>query len=707
MRFLFWVLAGLAGIMVTVAQAAESARADVAVIVDTSTSMKEPGMDPERASLLVAKLLADIVPGELAVIRLLDIADDKALLPSSPTGKTGPCTEDPRQTCSEMQPTSNWDADARAQRFGALVRPRRADADYKRQLEGHLEQRINNSFFNLAFQAALGVFDQQPAAVPRTVIWLSDGRSDNVGALQGAVAQTKAGGASIEAIVFGAGDVALPRKMGVDTLKVTNPAEMMNAFANAFRRIVQAPYRIDHQVADAPGFEIKRNVQEAWVVVYGDTSLAAAELEGPGGTSQADYAADAWASAGAYKVAYFQQPAAGSWTVKTQGGGKGVAYAVIQRTDLVPVLVSPAQALAGMEVPLVVEIRGGVNGEAVNDAELLKDAVVTAELEGRKLTLLDHGAAGDAAAQDGRYSGLARFPKAGEIPVRLHLQSAVADRDNAATVSVGGQFNYAGGPLEIDLGALGVNAESCRPLAFQADHQGNVEFELQSLKAPPAGHSLDVRLPAGVLAADNGTASLNPNDLLRVCLKTAARVASSEAGGEPWLVLRVAGSQQPEHQIVIKLRWQVQGLSFWELWGWLVWSVLAALALLFILLGFMLPQRFRGALAVTFVPERDELDEQSPQPVKQWRGVGIGFYRNARAYLHPDFRLSGKAGGALAGLYAEPGGNRVAPGAGVSLFRETLHGDWEPVPPAGNRCRAGDIYRVGSHGPYFRIAVRG
>src|SRR5437764_783160 len=50
--------------------------ADVVVVVDTSTSISKAGMDPERTSLLVAKLLADIVPGDLAVVRLLDLSKD-------------------------------------------------------------------------------------------------------------------------------------------------------------------------------------------------------------------------------------------------------------------------------------------------------------------------------------------------------------------------------------------------------------------------------------------------------------------------------------------------------------------------------------------------------------------------------------------------------------------------------------------------------
>ena len=96
---------------------------------------------------------------------------------------------------------------------------------------------------------------------------------------------------------------------------------MMKAFANAFRDIVKAPFRIDNLVSAQPQFEMKSNVQEAWVVVYGDNSLTGADIQGPGGTVKADYAADQWPTAGAYRVAYVQRPATGDWTVTTMGSG--------------------------------------------------------------------------------------------------------------------------------------------------------------------------------------------------------------------------------------------------------------------------------------------------------------------------------------------------------------------------------------------------
>lgn len=692
------------------AAAQDAAVADAVVIVDTSTSMRDPGMDPERASLLVTKLLTDIVPGDLAVVRLLDIGSDRDVIPSRETGEMMPCSEDPSQQCQRVEQATDWEAEARSKKLGALLRPTRGDASYKRELEDHLAQRINNSMFYLAFRAAQGVFDDhrrsgQTGEVPRTVIWLSDGRSDSPEVTLQALRELAADGVAVEAIVFGQGDPALARSAGLPVEQVSSPAGIMKAFAGAFRRIVQAPYEIDSTVAAQPSFEMKRNVDEAWVVVYGDDSLGEVRLEGPGGTIEADDASDRWQGAGAYRVAHLQRPQAGRWTVRATGGGSGVAYAVVQRSALTPVLLEPRQALAGTPVPLVAGIRAGLQGELVTDPEVLREIQVTAEVQGKIIQLSDGGTHGDAAAGDGRFTALVPFRGSGKVPVRIRARSPLLDRTVDATVEVSGSFDYRGGPVTLDLGMLGVDAEVCRPLVLKADHRGEVPFELERLRGLPAGHRLEIRTPAGALAPGGDAVGVTPEKRLEVCLVTSARAPSSVAAGEPWLALHVAGSQRPEHRVEIRLRWQVRGLTFWQRWGWLILLILAILLVLFIVGGFVLPQRFSGAFAVTYVPERAELDEQSPQPVKQWRGVRIGFYRNARAFLHSDYRLSGNQQGSLAGLYAEKGGARVAPGRGLSLFRETLEGDWEGVPPDGRRARAGDVFRIGDRGPFFRIAT--
>ena len=686
--------------------------ADAVVIVDTSTSMRQPGMDPARASLLVTKLLADIVPGDLAVVRLLDIDDDKALIPSRPTGASVPCQEDPSRTCYSVEASSDWEADARSRKLGSLARPARGDAGYKQALEQHLEQRVNNSMFHLAFRAAQGIFDEhskdsrRPADVPRTVIWLSDGRSEGPDVVRQAISELTSDGAAVEAIVFGLGDIELATAAGLTPRRASTPAEIMKAFASAFRRIVHAPYEIDNLVSVQPSFEMKPNVDEAWIVVYGDDSLGDVTIDGPGQSVKADYAADRWSGAGAYKVTYLARPAAGRWSVRATGGGPGVAYAVVQRSALAPVLLEPERVLSGAQVRLVAGVSAG-KGQVITDLQVLRDLTITAELQGQTIPLADGGTHPDAAASDGRFSGTATFRGSGKVPVRLRIRSPLVDRTTDAFVEVSGSFRYSGQALDIDFGTVGVETEACRPLAFTADHQGEVPFELRRLKRLPSGHTLDVRLPAGKLAPGGDPLPANAGDRFQVCLATTRLAPSSNAAGEPWLELRVAGSEAKEHVVPIRLRWQVKGLSFWQRWGWLILTVLALLLLLLVIAGYILPQRFQGGLAVVFVPERDELDEQTPQPVRQWKGVGIGFYRNARAFLHPDFRLSGNPQGALAALHAERGGTNVIPGRSLSLYRETLDADWENVAAQGRRARAGDVYRIGERGPYFRIATRG
>ena len=703
----------LMAILVVEASAQDHAVADAVVIVDTSTSMREVGMDPERASLLVTKLLADIVPGELAVIRLLDVDADRNVIPHRLTGRAMPCAEDPSRPCQEVEQATNWEADARSKRLGALIRPSRGHSGYKQALESHLEQGINNSMFSLAFRAAQGVFDHhrksssRPAEAPPTVIWLSDGRSDGPDVVRQAIRELSADGVAIEAIVFGRGDTQLAASANLAPHRVSTPAEIMKAFAGAFRRIVQAPYEIDNVVSIQPGFEMKPNVEEAWIVVYGDDSLGEVSITGPQRTVDANYAADRWPGAGAYKVAYLERPPAGRWTVQASGGGPGVAYAVVQRSALTPVLLEPKRALSGARVRLVAGVNAGRHGALITDPELLRELTLTAEFQGQTVTLTDRGTTPDMAANDGRFSAAVVFRGSGKVPVRIRIRSGMVDRTVDATVEVSGTFRYLGGPIDVDFGTLGVDSESCRHLIIRAEHQGEVPFELRRLRRLPSGHTLEVRLPGGKLLPGRDPVPANSVDGWQVCLSTSKQAPSSTALGEPWLELRVAGSDATEQRVPVRLRWQVKGLSFWERWGWLILLILILLITAFVIGGFVLPQRFQGALAVAYGPERGELDEQTPQPVKQWKGVGIGFYRNARAFLHPDFRLSGNPQGALASLHAERGGTRVMPGRGMSLHRETLDGDWESTPAEGRRARAGDVYRISDHGPYFRIAARG
>jgi hypothetical protein len=155
--------------------------------------------------------------------------------------------------------------------------------------------------------------------------------------------------------------------------------------------------------------------------------------------------------------------------------------------------------------------------------------------------------------------------------------------------------------------------------------------------------------------------------------------------------------------VELRVRWHVDGLNFWQRWWWLFALIVAVLLLLFIIYGYVKPHRFEQGLALTFVPEYSELDDTA-QPLAQWRGVRIGFYRDARAYLHSNYRVSGEAKGAVAVLVATADGALVAPGKYTTLFRELEVGEWQEIQPCGRAARRGIAYRVSDQGPYFRIA---
>lgn len=683
-----------------------AATADVVVLVDTSTSMSQRDMDPQRSSLLVTKLLVDIVPGDLAAVRLLDLAQDKQWLPSRNTGRMMPCSEDPSKQCNQVEPLGDWYRDTREKRYGVLVRPVRGDNGFKQRLDSHLSQVINNTMFGLAFRAGQGVFDSHGTSnTLRIVIWLSDGNTDDPNELAKVVRELTDAGVIIEPVVFGHGNVRLANSLGLSPKQARNPAELIKAFADAFRRIVQAPYEVDNLVAAQPSFEMKPSVDEAWIVVYGDDSLGEVMIDSPGGPRRADSAEGRREGAGAYRVLYVQQPTPGTWAVRATGGGP-VAYAVVQRSALTPMLLEPQTALAGVPVALIAGIGSEPGGSALSANDLPEGVSLEAEINGRTIRLVDDGTNGDATAHDGHFSSMITFEELGEVPVIVRARSTLLDRLVRGKVTVTGMFRARGGPVDVDLGNFTAPGEACRDFRADAEQAGVLPFELDAARSLPSGHKFEIRGTRGVLRTGGGAVPHGPSEELKLCLVASTQAPSSAGFGEHWLDLRLAGSNAIDSRVSLNVRWNLRGLTWWERWRSLIITILIILLLLFCIYGYVEPKRFPRALAVTFVPEREEVDEQTPQPVVQWPGVGIGWYRDARACLHPNFRLTGKLHGAMAVLSAISDGTEVRPGGGYVLYRETIDSEWEPVASAGRRIVSGEVYRVAENGPYFRVSMR-
>ncbi|MCB2262778.1 MAG: hypothetical protein LGR52_07560 [Candidatus Thiosymbion ectosymbiont of Robbea hypermnestra] len=703
----------LALLLPTIVLGAGSDRPDVVIIVDTSRSMTNPGMDPERTSLLVAKLYADIVPGNLAVVRLLDLSADRELLPRRETDETRRCKKEGRdRVCNIVESTEDWAELARENRHGVLARGSRGDRSFKRRLDTHLAQTGGNSLFYLSFEAARGVFEHhaaqgQPSA-NRTVIWLSDGEDEAPNQLTPVVAGLVAEDVRIETVILGRGDPVIPRQLGLEPVRAGSPAELMGAFAQTFRRIMRAPYRIDQVVAESPSFRVRPNVETMWVVVYGDTSLERVDLRGADGRAYpADYAADSQPRAGAYRVARIERPAAGEWRVEIVGGGSGAAYAVVQRSSLKPVLLSPDSAQADVETRLVAAIAAGEAPTPITDSQVLDEARIRGVVDGVELVFNDKGQGADETAGDGRFSAFHRFSRTGPQPLELHLTSPFADRRTNVTIDVSGVFRYGGPDLEVRFGERRVPSTGCLPVSpiDGLVHQGSLPFELTVGGGLPADHEVAVTLGGQRLTPRGSAVDWAAGATLMVCLELDDQAPSSTAAGEPVLSLRSRGGTD-EQVLRIRPYWEVHGRTFWERWSWLILGLLALAVLVFIALGYILPIRFQKTLAICFAPERADIDEYPPQAIRTWRGTGIGFYRNARAFLHPNFRLDGKVQGALAVLRAEGNRTRVDGLGGQPLYRESATSDWDQVPQGGELARPGEVYRIGESGPFFRLSAR-
>ena len=322
------------------------------------------------------------------------------------------------------------------------------------------------------------------------------------------------------------------------------------------------------------------------------------------------------------------------------------------------------------------------------------------EVDGRVIPLTKSG------TEDGRFSGTVTFQTLGEVPVLLHAKSSLLDKSIHDKVNVSGYFRYSGVPLEIDLGSFKAPGESCREFRIDAEQSGVVPFDLRAAQSLPGGQGFEIRGPHGSAKVRGSAMLIGAGDALELCLKADRGAESSSGAGEHWLDLVARVGSSSANTVPIRVRWNLRGLTWWERWRWLILSLLSLLILIFWIYGYIKPNRFPRNLALTFVPEREELYEQTPQPIAQWKGVGIGWYLDARAFLHPNFRLSGSQRGSLASLHALNGGFRIRPEGGTAVFRETVEGDWEALPLEGRRSTHGQAYRVADMGPYFLVTTR-
>jgi hypothetical protein len=682
--------------------------ADVVVLDDTSGSMRNN--DPQNAVVLVTRLFADIVPGKLAAVRLFDIARDRGSIKVEETGKSEPCPDDPTRQCQIMSVGPDALGKVLSQHLLLTRRNGRGDAGFKGRLPDLLRPSAMDTEYQYSFASIEQLFRENasPPETQRLVVWLSDGAPDagDWDQAKPYLEKLLAQGVAVRALIFKSGKTERVQQAGIrPNLVDGTPSDLMRAFADIFRQIMNAPYGVDGVVASKPDFEIKPRMEDAWVVIYGDETLSSASMTGGGQTVQADYASDHY-NGSAYRVAYMKNPPPGNWTVHVNGGGPGASYAVIQRSTLAPFVFPTADVVPGVPFPLTASVRSGQGGVDLLPSELPEPVILDATYEGQTIHLNDDGSNGDEKKDDGRYTNMLTAQRTGPMVVTVRAHNSFLDRTVKVEINARGFFRYSGGPVTVDFGSLKAGQSVCLNLEVHADQQGMIPFELRPVTSLPASLALELRANGKRSSAGGVAISAMPQDQKQVCLETGRYAADSQSNAQNWVKLAVSGRQDKESTVELRMTWSVRSLTFWEKWGWLILLILAILFVWFIIYGYIKPYRFPNGLALCYAPAIDELDDQTPQPVKLWRGVGIGFYRDARACLRDDFRINDQVKGATAILQAGPRRGVLVKAGSRALYREVGVDEWESMPPAGRRAGQGEIYRIGESGPYFRISTR-
>lgn len=679
-------------------------QADVVVMIDTSQSMTNAGMDPERASVLVAKLFSDVVPSSLSIVRLFDLEKDKHLIETKKTGQMSPCPERPSTMCETLEIVSDLQKTAYEKKIGVMSRPRPRDLKFKKQLEVELTATSTTSPFSLALISVARIFEERRLANPENrqiLVWLSDGRTDNTQAFNQQISILKSDGVEIHSVIFGSGSTDVSKEAGIDYSIATTPLELMTIFADLLRQIVGAPIDNSGQLQDRASFNIPAEIKQAWVVVYGDTSLSSVELRSPTGhIIAADFASDIQNPAGAYRVAHVKSPTEGLWSISARGGGEEAAYAVILDSSLYPFLLPTNKFIIGAPQAVFANIKSTLTNQIVNDLEIVGDATIKATINNQELTMNDQGMGADDVAGDFVYSAELTLHEPGISQLKLLLNNHQTNSSRLYDVVATGLFEYNGKGLNVDFGELNAGDSNCRPVnVSEVSIQGRIPMNFVELKsAMPAGHSLSATLDG-----------INPNiifsdtdNAFEICISVSRRGISTNQVNLHTANLQGPNRSQGDTNLVpIFISWTTVGLSFWERWRNWIYLLLVILLVCFIVAGIILPKRFRSSLHVVTGDSLQELAEHIPTQIKIWKGTRAGFYKNAQAFIHSDHRISGKNTNAAVSISIDNNSLIIAGINGYVLHRKKPMGDWEPI--ENGSYRMGNALRIGANGLLFKL----
>lgn len=144
------------------------------------------------------------------------------------------------------------------------------------------------------------------------------------------------------------------------------------------------------------------------------------------------------------------------------------------------------------------------------------------------------------------------------------------------------------------------------------------------------------------------------------------------------------------------------GIAWEQIAKWIFIGILLLLAIIFIVLGFIIPSRFSPHLGVMLSPEED-MSEGFLHRIRSQPGTNAGFYRDAKVYIGLNFKLSNKPSGALACLHARGKKIEIQGVAGHQLYRQTVDASWERLDTKPTTLKLSTLYKDENGTLFFEL----
>ncbi|WP_295443444.1 vWA domain-containing protein [uncultured Thiodictyon sp.] len=371
----------------------------VAVVLDTSTSMRDADNDRPRLAIQAIKILAD----------LLGPADDLSLawMPASP------------ECIGQPDPSRRIDRQA-----GDLP-------GFKQALDERARYGGPTNFIVplLTVKAALDA----AAGKERLLIVISDAGRDTCRAESSQVlSELRAAGVHTAVVSLGERGRPVHNEYEIRTAAQT-PTELLSAIGEIYQRFLGAKAPASGRLSpDATAIvaEVPAFVDEAFLLVAAEGpvgAIAAAAGNPAADALEPDYRAGETRGLDeltrGYRILRLRRPATGTWRFTVSGLTGDAGWYLIQDFSVSMRVAAPPTAAQGEDTPVTLELIDDRTGSRIARPGQIPGLVVKALVEGTEVAFRDDGQEGDQDADDGLMTARVRFMRAGRATWRVQMAS--------------------------------------------------------------------------------------------------------------------------------------------------------------------------------------------------------------------------------------------------------------------------------------------